>query len=301
MNKKLRNFAFLGLAILGIWYFAIKQEHYQISFTTRQPAGIVYNQILEWKPTKENGISEIAVDHGTQYSEVVQQVRIGDSLFTYRWQFSKKNDSLTQVNVRITDEHNGLYQKMQVPFSDNDFVKRSVKNVAEVGNSMVLNAKKFRVHTIKDTVFLGGFCAYLPLESPVDKKAATMLYSIADLMGYVKENELELQGDPYLEVVDWDQKTSMIRYNFCFPLLQSDSLPASNKILFKETPSFKAIKAEFNGNYSISDNAWYYLLEYAEQNQLKVKSLPVELYLNDPHTSGTPLHWKANIYLPLVD
>ncbi len=301
MKRNLRNLLFLGLAILGVWYFAIKQEHYQISFTTRQPAAIVYNQILEWKATKENGISEIVVDVETQYSEVVQLVHVGDSLFKYRWQFSKKNDSLTQVNVRITDERNGLSQKIQVPFSKNDFVKRSVKSVEEVGNSMVLNAKKFRVHSIKDTVFPGGFCAYLPLESSVDKKAATMLYSITDLMGYVKENELELQGDPYLEVVDWDQKTSMIRYNFCFPLLQSDSLPASTKVLFKETPSFKAIKAEFNGNYSISDNAWYYLLEYAELRELQVENRPVELYLNDPHTSGSPLKWKANIYLPLVD
>jgi len=301
MKKNLRNLLFLGLAVLGIWYFAIKQEHYQISFTTRQPAAIVYNQILEWKGTKENGISKIVLDQGNQYSELVQLVHVGDSIFKYHWQFSKANDSLTQVQVRITDEVNGFSQKIQVPFSNNDFVKRSIKNVQEVGDAMVLNTKKFRVHSIKDTVFPGGYCAYLTLESTVEKKAATMLYSISDLMGYVKENELELQGDPYLEVIHWNEETSEIRYNFCFPLSKSDSLPASTKVLFKETPSFKAIKAEFNGNYSISDNAWYYLMEYAEQNQLTVKNLPIELYLNDPHTSGTPLQWKANIYLPLVD
>jgi len=128
-----------------------------------------------------------------------------------------------------------------------------------------------------------------------------MLYSIGDLMGYINENEIELQGDPYLEVTKWNEEAATIEYNFCFPIAKSDALPASDLVFFKESPAFRAIKAEFNGNYAIANNAWYYLLDYAEQNNLKVKSLPTELYLDDPQSGGDAMNWKAHIYLPLVN
>ncbi len=299
MKRPLRVFLFLGLAVLAVWYFAVKQHHYQISFTTKQPAAIVYNQILEWQGDNKKGITEVVVDKEDQYSEIVQFVHVGDSLFKYAWHFSKKNDELTQVKVRITDEINGLSQKIRVPFSNNAFVKRSIKTVKDIGDEIVAETAKFKVHSITETVFPGSYCVYLPMESPVKRKASLMLYSISDLMGYINENEIPLQGDPYLEITDWDQERSIIKYNFCFPIQKSDSLPATDKVLFKESPSFKGIRAEYNGNYAISNNAWYYLLEYAERHNLKVKNLPVEVFLNDPHSGGDAMNWKAHIYLPL--
>lgn len=128
-----------------------------------------------------------------------------------------------------------------------------------------------------------------------------MLYSISDLMGYINENDLELQGDPFLEVTKWDEVSGAMEYNFCFPISESDSLPPSDLVFFKNSPSFKAIKAEFNGNYAISYNAWYYLQEYAEQHKLKVKDLPTEVYLDDPQSGGDAIGWKAHIYLPIED
>ena len=157
------------------------------------------------------------------------------------------------------------------------------------------------MHSITDTVFEARYAVYLPLKSAVNKKASTMLYSIGDLMGYINENEVKLQGDPYLEVTKWDEESSTIEYNFCFPIAKSDSLPVSDLVFFKESPSFRGIKAEFNGNYAITNNAWYYLLEYAKRNNLKVRNLPTEIYLDDPQSGGDAMSWKAHIYLPLMD
>ncbi len=120
-------------------------------------------------------------------------------------------------------------------------------------------------------------------------------------MGYINDNEIELQGDPYLEVTKWDEELGTMEYNFCFPIAKSMSLPPSDLVFFKDSPSFRALKAEFNGNYAISNNAWYYLMEYAQQQNIKVKNAPTEVFLDDPQSGGNALEWKALIYIPVVD
>lgn len=226
---------------------------------------------------------------------------MGDSIFNYDWNFYREDDATTKVDVKITDNNNWFAQKLQVPFSKNNFVKRSIQTVKNIGDEFVIETKKFKVHSLTDTLFEARYSIYLPLKSAVNRKASTMLYSIGDLMGYINENEIELQGDPYLEVTKWDEEAATMEYNFCFPIAKSDTLPASDLVFFKESPSFRAVKAEFNGNYAISNNAWYYLLEYADQNNLKVKNLPTEVYLDDPQSGGDAMNWKAHIYLPLMD
>lgn len=301
MKKPGRFLIFLALVAAGIWYFGLKQDHYRISFTTKQPPAIVYNQISKWQGTKESGINSVSIDDKERHSSISQTVQVGDSTFTYDWNFYREDDATTKVDVKITDKNNWFAQKLQIPFSENDFVKRSIRTVKVIGAEFVVETKKFKVHSISDTVFGKRYAVYLPLKSAVNRKASTMLYSIGDLMGYINDNEIELQGDPYLEVTKWDEEMSTMEYNFCFPIAKSDSLPTSDLVFFKESPSFRAIKAEFNGNYAISNNAWYYLMEYAQQNNLKVKNVPTEVFLDDPQSGGNALNWKAHIYIPLVD
>lgn len=301
MRKPIRILLLLALVVAGVWYFGLKKDHYRISFTTKQPPAIVYNQIKQWQGTKESGINSVRIDDKQRHSAISQTVQVGDSIFKYDWSFYREDDATTKVDVKITDKNHWFVQKLQVPFSKNAFVKRSIQTVKTIGDEFVVETKKFKVHSLTDTLFEARYSVYLPLKSAVNKKASSMLYSIGDLMGYINENEIELKGDPYLEVTKWDEEAATIEYNFCFPIAKSDTLPASDLVFFKESPAFRAIKAEFNGNYAITYNAWHYLLEYAEQNNFKVKNLPTELYLDDPQSGGDSMNWTAHIYLPLAD
>jgi len=110
---------------------------------------------------------------------------------------------------------------------------------------------------------------------------------------------LELQGDPFLQVTHWDQQTDSIAFDFCFPIRANDSLPVSEVVKFKEVQAFTGIKTIFNGNYSISDKSWYWLLRHAENNNIEVDPLPFEVYKNDPHMGGDALQWEAEVYLPI--
>jgi len=298
MKRWLKWVLVAGVLGLGIWYFLLKDYEYRVSISSDQPKGVLFQHILDWENYQLDE-AEISIVSKKKYSEIVQRVQSADSSFLYTWHLDKSSDNETTVTAYIKDENNGLVQKLSVPFSNNDFVKRSIRNVKTVAKAQKLKAETYKFHSVTDSVIAPTYCVYLPLESTVRQKASTMLQGIVTIMDYIKGNEIALNGDPFLEVTQWNEEDETISFNFCFPIKQSDSMPPHPALQFKTTEALEGIKTEFNGNYRISDNAWYYLIEYAEKNKLEVDRLPFEIYLNDPHSGGDPLNWKAHIFLPL--
>lgn len=292
----------VGILFLGIalWYFFLKEYHYQVSFTTSEPAGIVYHHIVDW-PAYDKFELEVETISKAPYTTIEQHISKADSVFRYVWHIEKESDGLTKVTARITDSKNNFTQKLGIFSPSNDFVKRSIANVALVGDALVKKAEAYNVHSVKQDELPAKYCAFISLETDVNKKASTMLKNIATVMDYLNDNEIELVGDPFIEVTKWNEAENTMNFNFCFPISENDALPETSEVQFKKTEITKGISAEFNGNYRISQNAWYYLIEYANSNNLTVDHLPTEVFLNDPHAGGNPLEWKALIFLPLKD
>ncbi|MCW5518675.1 hypothetical protein J1N09_02410 [Aureitalea sp. L0-47] len=296
--RRLKWILVFAILATGLWYFFLKDHHYQVSFRSDQPASLVFNHILDWENYDRDDL-QLKTLSKKSYSEIIQEVGVGDSLFTYQWRIEKRHPKGTKVTAYITDENDNFIQKIKVPFGNNDFVKRSLRNTETVAKALQLNSETYKVHSIKDSTIAAIYCAYLPLSSRVEAKASTMLSGINEIMDYVKGNDLSLNGDPFLEVTHWDENAGVIDFNFCFPLKKRDSMPTHPTVRLKTTEPVNGIKAEFNGNYRISNKAWYYLLEHAEKFERVVQKLPLEIYLNDPHSGGDPLLWKALIFLPL--
>ncbi len=297
--KKVKWIVGIAILVTLTWYFFLKPEHYRITFTTRQPPGVVYHHIKDWPIYGKKDSLNVHLTSGERYAELQQEVSIHDSLFQYDWDFKRINDSLTKVTANITDLQHPWLQKLQVPFYKNPFVKRSILNVKHIGTELLHKQENFKVVEITDTIFPVTYCAYIKVSSSLKLKAKNMLSSIGVIMLYIKDNGISLNGDPFLEVTHWDQEKDSIDFNFCFPIREKDSLPPHPEILFKKTTPLPSLKAVFHGNYKISDNAWYYLLDYAERNELEIEETPIEIYLNDPHQGGNSLEWKAHILLPL--
>ncbi len=292
----------IGLILIGIlvWHFAIKDYNYRISFTTKDSPGLVYSNLNSWNFIKElPDSSEVSVIEKHPFKSITQQVKVNDSLFEYRWELEKWADSLTKVTVFVTDLNNQFKQNISSPFVKNDFVKRSILTVKDLGEEWVNYRDKFRIGEVTKANFAKQFCAYITVNSKVTEKAGTMIRNIADVMGFINTNNLDLQGDPFLQVTQWDTQAGTITYDFCFPIKREDTLSNSTLVKFKEVPEFSGIKTVFNGNYSISDKAWYTLLDYAQAHKINIDLLPVEIYRNDPHTGGNPLEWEAEVFMPI--
>jgi len=130
-------------------------------------------------------------------------------------------------------------------------------------------------------------------------KSRDMLASIGLVMFHLRNNNVDLAGDPFLQIKEWNKQTGAIKFDFCFPIIKNDSISETNDVKFKETLPQKALKAIFHGNYKISDSGWYYLIDYAERHHLEIDQLPTEIFLNDPHEGGNSLEWEAHILVPL--
>ena len=78
-------------------------------------------------------------------------------------------------------------------------------------------------------------------------------------------------------------------------------MPDTKTINFKQTEEFKALKAIFNGNYRLSDRAWYELIDHAQSLGLDFEMTPHEIFRNDPHSGGNELEWVAEVYLPVKE
>ncbi len=292
----------VGFALLAtlLWYFFLKQEHYQIRFITSQPPGVVYQHLADWPIFGKQDSLEVVWEGGSRFSTVHQMVIDREDTLDYQWDIWRINDSTTKVKAKVTDPKHYWKRKWEVPLQIGNFASQNVTLVENVRNQLNKKAENFEVEAIADTIFPSKFCAYISVENvPVAQKANKMLSEISLVMGYIKDYEIPLDGDPFLQVTRWDQENNTIDFDFCFPIQKSDSLPPTQGVAFKTTNNERFLKAVFHGNYRISDHAWYYLLDYANRNDLQIEALPTELYLNDPHVGGNSLEWEAHIFVPL--
>jgi len=116
---------------------------------------------------------------------------------------------------------------------------------------------------------------------------------------FLKDHDIKLKSNPFVEITHWNMDTSEIEFNFCFPIEKQISFPYHKEIKYKKVITKKSIKATFIGNYSYTDNAWYALYEYMQKNDIARQKTITEVFLNNPHTSAKDSEWEAHIYMEI--
>jgi len=289
----------IGTILAGVWYFAIKDHNYKITFTSPQAPGSIYSDLLQWNAGEDPETTTVTLLSKKPFSELQQQVTVHDSVFIYHWRIERKTDSLTKITALVKDGKNSFLQKLKVPFFTTDFEKKAIATVKEVRDGLRSNEKYYRVSSVREGSAPSAYCAYIPLSATVRSKGAVMIKNINLVMEYLKGNNIALTGDPFVEVTRWNVPEDSIHFNFCFPVKKRDTFPETAIVKFRQTKEKKALTTRFNGNYKISDRGWYTLIAYAENHNINIEQLPVEIYRNDPHSGGDELQWEAEIYMPI--
>ncbi len=285
----------LILVIAGLsWYLFLKPFDYLVTFRAKTTPGTVSQTIKVW--TKKIGAE--LLEQKNNYS-LIQQLRFNDTTVIYDWKIKSLNDSVSNIQVRIKDLDYSLANKIQIPFKNTVLEKRSKKMLLEFNQLLYDHLKSFKVKIIGEEKVEPVFCAYLPVRESQEKKAFGMMANYPYLSGFVDDNNLGIDGIPFIEITNWNRQNDSITYNFCYPVRLSDSLPKHKEIRYKQFNGGKALKAIYNGNYITSDRAWYALLDYAEKNKISVDLKPIEIFFDNPNLGGNELEWKAEIYLPI--
>nr|WP_262923123.1 AraC family transcriptional regulator [Arenibacter sp. N53] len=281
-----------------VWYLFLKPYDYSVSIRSKTFPGTINQSIKLWGNANKNTMLLKQKD----FLNIDQQLSFNDTILQYQWRITPINDSTSNINVYIKDVNHSLMNKLSIPFSDTNFEKRTKRTIIDFNNLLNDHIEKFRV-TVLDSMqqLPETYCAYIPLKASQLSKAQGMMQNYPMLSTVLVNNNVELNGRPFLEITDWNREVDSISFNFCYPIIKSDSLPQNGIIKYKKVNSFRALKAIYNGNYITSDRAWYALLDYAQMNGIKVLETPVEVFFNNPNIGGNEIEWIAEIYMPLKE
>ncbi len=295
MWKKVSLTLAVILTVVLLWYFFIKPYDYLVRFQANTNVGTLNQVVKTWVITQEGG-KTLERDSTISYSH---ELKFNDSLHQYNWKFVRINDSLTDVKVYAKDSENSLSNKIQIPFTDTDFEKRTRKTLLDFNDKLREHLESFKVRVIGEEELQSTYCAYVSAGVSQVGKARAMMRDLPLLSNLLAENAVQLNGPPFIEITDWDQEKDSIYFDFCYPIVRSEKLPRHPELKYKRFYAKNAIKAEYNGNYITSDRAWYALLDYAKSNGYEVAGLPVEVYYNNPNMGGDAIQWRADIFLPV--
>ncbi|MBT1706155.1 GyrI-like domain-containing protein, partial [Chryseosolibacter indicus] len=119
------------------------------------------------------------------------------------------------------------------------------------------------------------------------------------LTSFVEHFNFKPNGVPIVKIKEWRHNSGTLEFDFCFPIVRTDSLPQVEFITYKTFKKQRVLKAEYFGNYFTSDRAWYELIQYANKNGYKVDHSPIEYFYTNPTTGINESDWKAEIFLPI--
>ena len=114
--------AIIGFLTIGflLWYLIIKPYDYLVTFKVKTSAGTINQTIKLWNtsianlnPVKQENIANLS-----------QQIEVKDSIHNYKWSISPLNDSISKVNVYVTDKEHSFANRISIPFGTTDFEKR---------------------------------------------------------------------------------------------------------------------------------------------------------------------------------
>ncbi|MBT8280593.1 MAG: AraC family transcriptional regulator [Muriicola sp.] len=296
MKKILLIISFL---ILGgvIGYLFIYPYDYLVTMEARANKGTI-NQIIKlWNTSLDS--TEIKAGKDLEY--LTQTLHYGDSTHIYTWKISSVNDSVSKIKVFAKDSAFSLNNKLKVPFLNTNFEKRTKKNLKNFADLLANHIENIRVRIVGEARLDSTHYAYVHNKTTQFGKAGGMMRDFPLLDPFLMNNGVELNGKPFIEILEWDMENDSLKFNFCYPIIRNDSLPQHPDLKYGFREPIKALKAVYNGNYITSDRAWYALLDQAEKKGIAVTGLPVEVFYNNPNIGVDEISWKAEVFMPLKD
>jgi hypothetical protein len=290
--------AVVGVFLVGaVYYLFFKPYEFEIKFKASTTAGDIIETVRIWNASL-GGAEVMSV---TAYETLEQAISLGDRQYKLKWNFEAANDSVTLVNVQVTEPGNELGNKVLIPFSEQMIETEVGELLREFYNVLKSHLEITRVSVVGVVSMDSSFCVCRSLETDQTDKAYGMMQDYPIITSFIQHFNLVSKGPPVVRIKDWSHEAGTLKFDFCFQIEQPQELPRDTPFNFQFLSGGRALKAEYYGNYITSDRAWYKLLQYADRNGHQVKGFPIEYFHHNPNTGMNESEWKAEIYLPIVD
>lgn len=264
---------------------------------TQTSQGTCFQSILDWNETlrKKRDIP-VSIYINEPFNTISQSLTLESNRLDLDWNIKKKNDSTATIFLGIKNKTNSVKDRIEKLFGRSKLKPLINDEVTNFNTVLLRHLKAFKVKVNGISKSPDAYVAYVNIKSTQKEKAGKMIANSPYINSFLEENGIELQSHPFLEIKTWDPKSTQLDFNFCFPIRKTDSFPEHKDIKYKKVVGKPALKAIFNGNYSISDRAWYALLHYGEAHDIKLKSSLIEVFYNNPHLGEDEMGWEAVVY-----
>ena len=293
------------LSIFLLWFLFIKEYDYRFHFEAKYGPGVVYHEVSkleEYNIFSQN--IEIDSERSEPFNYLFQNVGNAEDPLNLKWEFEKKNDSLTDIFLHVKSSNNKIKNRLSIlnPFSTGVYLDSLTSNITEFGSRLNQKQSSYKVRIVDSTVSSPSINCICRTGNKikVSNKATWMVREIEYLDSYLLDKDLSLTGNPFIKINNWNQTEDLIDFDFCFPVNLAQDIRPDNRVSFRQISSSTAIKAIFNGNYRESHLAWYDLLYKAEEESFETNARPLEIFYNNPNIDKNVLEWKAEIYLPIA-
>lgn len=294
MRKSLLIFSCL-VTIGLLYYLFIRSFEFEVNFKAKTLPGDLMETIRIWNRSLDSA-NVIKVDSLSSLKQVIVKE---NRAYIFDWHFTTINDSTTEVNIRISQPDRIIKNKILIPFSEQPIEQDASDISNEFYEILKQHLEITSVKIIGEVELDSVFCACRSLETKQIEKAYGMMREYPILTSFVVSYDLKPDGQPIVRLNEWNHSLGLLKFDFCFPIVQSDSLPLISEITYKKFKKEKVLKAEYHGNYITSDRAWYELIQYAERNGNKINGLPIEYFFNNPNLGMSARGWKAEVFLPI--
>lgn len=297
MGKKIGWFIGVVLLFFLLWYFFLKPHDYVVRFKVKALPGTINQTIKFWG----NQLEDNEFLGQNDLLNLKHRIKFNDSTYTYHWKIESQNDSISKVKVYVTDDNHSMANRLAIPFSETDFEKRTKRSVEEFTKVLKEHLQSFKVVVTGKDEIASKYCACFSLKGTQREKVRGMMEYYSVLSSIMAQNDIVLDGTPLLKVGKWNMQKDSISYNFCFPVIKSESLPKIEGMSYIQVEEQAAIRAVYNGNYITSDRAWYALVDYAKKNNIPIEKKPLEIFHNNPNMGGDELQWETEVFMPIRD
>lgn len=283
-------------AIAFAYYLFIRPFEYEVNFKANTLPGDLIETIRIWNRSL-SGAEIIEVD---SFERLDQRIVMEGRSYIYSWHFFPRNDSGTDVSIRISEPERAMTNKVLIPITKQPIESDAYDIAMGFHEVLKQHLQITNVRIVGEVELKPKFCVCRTLERRQIEKANGMMSDFPVLTSFVNTFQLKPDGFPIIKVLKWNHSRGLLTFNFCFPIVRTDSLPENMPVEYKEFNEGHALKAEYHGNYITSDRAWYELIHYAQENGYKISGLPIESFHHNPNLGMGEKEWQADIYLPVV-
>ena len=287
-----------GFSVLAFTYYLFfKPYEFEVRFKAKTLPGDLIGTLRIWNRSLDSA-NVVAVD---SFRSLRQTIVLDDRSYVYEWKFNVVGDSVTHVNVQISEPNRTLINKILIPITEQAIERDASDIISRFYEVLKIHLEITKVKVVGEVELDSVFCVCRSLETRQAEKANGMMKDFSLLTSFISNFNLEPDGLPIVKVLEWNHNLGLLKFDFCFPIKKMDSFPVTESVVFKTIEGGRALKAEYFGNYITSDRAWYELIHYARSRGYIVNGLPIEYFHNNPNLGMNEREWKADVYLPVND